>query len=820
MPLVLDGDTGIVGVLLTDSNGNVTFDTNTLYVDAPNNRVGIGTTAPNYPLEVEATATTSTDIVGFSNSNGTAKHIFGLENVGAGTYRLLDSSNNNAVFFSGHNADKSYLNVGDFGIGTTNPVAPLVISNGGASGIEFHPEIASNFNRITNYNRSSSAYNNLGIDALEINLRPSGVRKFTVNASETVVNPDSQVHNFRVSSDTNANMIFVDGTNNRVGIGTNSPDTQLEISSPYNTTLRLSSTRNSNAWVVGDSVARIEMYSEDGTWPTASVRSSIDAVVENTSGNGVGLAFKTLNNAERMRITNDGNVGIGTTLPQAKLHINSNDGMIIPVGTEAQRQSTPSAGTIRFNSSSASFEGYNGSTWVTLSGDFVNTKSIKFALGSYVDLAGGLNLGTGTWTASFWIKPTQNNLAYQEYFSALGSTIISNGQYLLGANNTFVNAWSNYATSTFPLTVNEWYNIVYVRPSAASSGSGSLLLYINGELNKSGSTSGSSGIQTYANLKLGSDNSGEHSSVYMDEVALWDAALSASAIKDIYNDGSPSDLMSTVGNYSSASDLIGYWRFSEGTGTTVADLSGNSYDGTLNGSVSWSDQTPETNWSQITDIFADGSCKAHYLLDNNGYDKSVNGNTATSFVTGSGTYSTSIKAFGTHSFSTSSSTMDLPDVVTSYPFTVSAWVYKSNWTATGTQNHLVMNAAINGNQRISLCHVDWNNNGGYEWSIMYGGTNHWTFAPGSMNNGQWYHVVFSVHSSNSTQHAVYLNGTALSATNRGGGHGGTAGWALGGNFDGSENFDGQISNVRVFNRQLSAAEAMSLYSKENLNLYP
>jgi len=33
MPLVLDGDTGIVGVLLTDANGNVTFDTNTLYVD-------------------------------------------------------------------------------------------------------------------------------------------------------------------------------------------------------------------------------------------------------------------------------------------------------------------------------------------------------------------------------------------------------------------------------------------------------------------------------------------------------------------------------------------------------------------------------------------------------------------------------------------------------------------------------------------------------------------------------------------------------------------------------------------------------------------
>ena len=103
---------------------------------------------------------------------------------------------------------------------------------------------------------------------------------------------------------------------------------------------------------------------------------------------------------------------------------------------------------------------------------------------------------------------------------------------------------------------------------------------------------------------------------------------------------------------------------------------------------------------------------------------------------------------------------------------------------------------------------------------MYGGTNHWTFAPGSsMNNGQWYHVIFAINSNNSSSHSVYLNGTALSASNRGGNHGGTAGWTLGGNFAGSENFQGQISNVRVFNRQLSATEAMSLYSKENLNLY-
>ena len=89
--------------------------------------VGIGTDNPNYRLEVKGTATTNTDIIGFSNSNGTAKHIFGLENVGAGTYKLLDQSNNTAVFFSGHSSDDSYINAGNVGIGTNSPTAKLSV---------------------------------------------------------------------------------------------------------------------------------------------------------------------------------------------------------------------------------------------------------------------------------------------------------------------------------------------------------------------------------------------------------------------------------------------------------------------------------------------------------------------------------------------------------------------------------------------------------------------------------------------------------------------------------------------------------------------
>ena len=41
--------------------------------------------------------------------------------------------------------------------------------------------------------------------------------------------------------------------------------------------------------------------------------------------------------------------------------------------------------------------------------------------------------------------------------------------------------------------------------------------------------------------------------------------LSASEITEIYNSGSPTDLTSDAGNYTSSSNLQGYWRFEDNT---------------------------------------------------------------------------------------------------------------------------------------------------------------------------------------------------------------------------------------------------------------
>ena len=60
----------------------------------------------------------------------------------------------------------------------------------------------------------------------------------------------------------------------------------------------------------------------------------------------------------------------------------------------------------------------------------------------------------------------------------------------------------------------------------------------------------------------------------MDEISLFDKALSALEVENIYNDGIPTDL-------TGRSNLLCYWTFNDGS--TADDTSGNGHDGVLTG---------------------------------------------------------------------------------------------------------------------------------------------------------------------------------------------------------------------------------------------
>tara|TARA_B100001123_G_scaffold194213_1_gene221374 strand:- start:385 stop:2397 length:2013 start_codon:yes stop_codon:yes gene_type:complete len=107
----------------------------------------------------------------------------------------------------------------------------------------------------------------------------------------------------------------------KVGIGTSAPNTHLEVSDGV-PTFRLNSTEGNvgNTDILGE----ISWKSADSN-RTGDPIAYIRAVSENATGSATALTFGTgfdSNNAsERMRIKNSGNVGIGTTAPDTKLHI-------------------------------------------------------------------------------------------------------------------------------------------------------------------------------------------------------------------------------------------------------------------------------------------------------------------------------------------------------------------------------------------------------------------------------------------------------------------------------------------------------------------
>jgi hypothetical protein len=124
----------------------------------------------------------------------------------------------------------------------------------------------------------------------------------TVSGSNTITNYGSFISNeaggdfdFRVESDGNANMLFVDGGQNRIGIGTASPAKALHIGDASDTS--------------GNGTIRLQGYSAGGSGNYHEIVSS-----------GDNLEFLR-NTTSCLFLKYDGNVGIGTTSPASLLTV-------------------------------------------------------------------------------------------------------------------------------------------------------------------------------------------------------------------------------------------------------------------------------------------------------------------------------------------------------------------------------------------------------------------------------------------------------------------------------------------------------------------
>lgn len=153
----------------------------------------------------------------------------------------------------------------------------------------------------------------------------------------------------------------IDSSGN-VGIGTGSPGAKCDL---RNGTLRLS-TDNSRTTVYG--INRGDTGSTNGMCSIGMFGSGSNGFLGNIAFNTAASDVFDAALSERMRIDASGNVGIGTTSPNAAalLDVSSTTkGFLPPRMTTAQRDaiSTPPAGLVIYNTSTNVLNFYNGSAW-------------------------------------------------------------------------------------------------------------------------------------------------------------------------------------------------------------------------------------------------------------------------------------------------------------------------------------------------------------------------------------------------------------------------------------------------------------------------
>jgi hypothetical protein len=294
----------------------IDVDNGVLYTDTTNNRVGVNQTSPIGAVHIVGPNTNpamTTSALVVEQGDGAKILIDGNDiDAAAGMLYLNDYSTNDVVFGGqirvgggGSPVGNSWFANGNVGIGTTSPVTKLHVNS-------------STYGELARFG-SSSVVLSLGMESTYgyINAQIAGV--------------------------TSRNLcLSTNGAN--VGIGTTSPTEKLVVNGSIN------STSTSSNFTTGDKRFFADAYSFSNIARFGALSgSSTDpmSLAFYTSGSG------STGGSEKMRITDAGNVGIGTTSPQAKLH----------VANGSLRTWTPTSGTSAIFESTA-----NSRSFVTITG--------------------------------------------------------------------------------------------------------------------------------------------------------------------------------------------------------------------------------------------------------------------------------------------------------------------------------------------------------------------------------------------------------------------------------------------------------------------
>ena len=174
----------------------------------------------------------------------------------------------------------------------------------------------------------------------------------------------------------------------------------------------------------------------------------------NLARSGTDLAFET--NLLALDVSNS-RVGIGTASPATTLHVSATDALRLPSGTTGQRPGSPANGDIRYNTTTATIEGYSNGAYANLASgtsieDADGDTKVDVETTSDVD---EVHVSTGgNQTAIFRTATTQLGVTQLSNTASTITGLVTNGDITLTPNGTGKVAVSSAMEVTGNLTVN------------------------------------------------------------------------------------------------------------------------------------------------------------------------------------------------------------------------------------------------------------------------------------------------------------------------------------------------------------------------------